>query len=54
MKKLLTKKQHVLYIKLYEPTFDIKNLYRMNTDNLKILLDLSEQRYFEECINIKK
>tara|TARA_B100002052_G_C15830021_1_gene574915 strand:+ start:1234 stop:1398 length:165 start_codon:yes stop_codon:yes gene_type:complete len=54
VKKLLTKKQLVLYIKLYEPSFDIKNLNRMNADNLKILLDLSEERYLEECISIKK
>ena len=54
MKKLLTKKQLVLYIKSYEPAFDVRNLYRMNIDNLKTLLDLSEQRYLEECISIKK
>mgnify|MGYP001262948776 FL=1 len=54
MKKLLTKKQLVLYIKLYVPAFDVRNLYRMNIDNLKTLLDLSEQRYLEECISIKK
>ena len=53
MKKKLSKKQLILYVKLYQPTFDKKNLERMNTENLKILLNMSEDRYLKNSLNIK-